>query len=305
MRLLRRTAALGLVLLLSTACATPTEVTPGQPSDPAGPASDPPRPTGVGPAALAAWRDFPVRRSPRPIVLLGPVMREAGYRTDAAKLAVATGRVELAATPPTAPATLRVALPDGTYALPTAPATDAFAALRAAGEPENAPGESPPPLRVTQVTLGEAEFPTDRGTLRLPAWLFHAAESLGPIAVPALAASAFWRPGQLDPSAFGGNRVSADGHTLTVVLPAPHPSPCPGQPRERFVPSLLESVTAVAVDIRVELGPTASGDPSTPCARDLMLRTAEYEVRLGAPLGNRVLVNAEGAAQEVLPPANR
>ncbi|HWH00453.1 MAG TPA: hypothetical protein VNV66_14265 [Pilimelia sp.] len=303
MRLLRRTAALGLVLLLGTACAAPAPVAPGQSGEPSRP-TERPGPTGVGPQVLAAWRDFPVRRTPRPIVLLGAMVKEPGYRTDEAKVAVATGRVELATTPPTAPAAIRVALPDGTHRLPTASAAEAFAVLRAHGKPENAPGQSPPPVRITRVSLGEAEFPTDRGRLRLPAWLFHAAEFLEPIAVPALAASAFWRPGELAATGLGDSRLSADGRTLTVVMAAPHPSPCPGQPSERFVPTLVESATAVAVGVRVEFGPTASGDPGTTCARDLMLRTAEYQVTLGAPLGNRVLVNAEGAPQAVTPPVS-
>jgi hypothetical protein len=44
-------------------------------------------PSGIDPAAFDAWRDFPVTRRPRPIVLLDPPLREsgrgAGVRADA------------------------------------------------------------------------------------------------------------------------------------------------------------------------------------------------------------------------------
>lgn len=250
---------------------------------------------GVDPAVLDAWRDFPVTRTPRPILLLGAPVRETGYHTGDAKLAVATGRYELATTlPSTHPATSATTLPDGTFRLPIISAAQAYERLRGFGNPANAPGANPAPLQITRVELGKASFHTDRGGLDLPAWLFHAPESFEPLAWPAPHPDAFWRLGDLPLGDASDARLAADAVTLTVSMPAPHPDPCPGDPIYRHHPVVLEESTVVAVGIRREIVSIAPGPRRDDCFYDLMLRQQRYTVTLATPLGNRVLIGSSG-----------
>ncbi len=253
-------------------------------------------PFGVDPAVLDAWRNFPVTRTPRPILLLGAPLRETGYHAGDAKLAVATGRYELAATlPSTHPATSTATLPDGTFQLPIITAAQAYERLRGTGNPANAPDANPAPLHITRVELGTASFHTDRGALDLPAWLFHAPDSFEPLAWPAPHPDAFWRLGDLP---FAGDvsdgRLADDAVTLTATMPAPHPGACPGDPIYRHHPVVLEESTVVAIGVRREIVSIEPGSHRDDCAYDLMRRTQQYTVTLAAPLGNRVLVSSAG-----------
>ncbi len=128
---------------------------------------------------------------------------------------------------------------------------------------------------------------------------------LGPLGWPALTAEAFWRFGKL-PYGLGGfdNDVSADGLTLRVALPAPPERLCPGQPVMRYDPVVTESATAVAVGIRmVPTGEVAPGEVGTiPCYETGSASYARHEVRLAAPLGDRVVVSAYGAGPVAVTP---
>jgi hypothetical protein len=254
----------------------------------------------VDPAVLDAWRDFPVDRAPRPVVLLGQPLRETGYHTDDAKLAVATGRFDLAATLPAGqPATVTVTLPDGDVPLPIIPAAQAYERVRGLGKPENAAGANPTPLRITRVELGTAPYDTDRGQVNLPAWLFHAPDSFEPLAWPAPRPEVFWRLGELNYPGMQA-RLAADGVTLTVTMAAPNPQACPGEPIFRHLPVVVESRTAVAVGVRREVVAVESGTRRTDCMSDLMLRSQPYDLTLAAPLGDRVLVGSDGAPAAVI-----
>jgi hypothetical protein len=248
------------------------------------------------PSSIESWRDFPVGRSPRPVVLMGSPLLEEGYRTNDAKLAVILGRIELAAPLPVTPRTVEAELPDGRHTVPVLPAAEAFARVRAVGDPKNAPGENPTPLRVTKVELATAPFYTDRGRVRLPAWLFHAPAALGPRAWPAIPPELLWRPGEIDHPTGAEGALAADGLTLTLTLPMPDAGPCPGEEARRYVPVLLEGDTAVAVGLRADaaVASTAPGTPIADCGARAMLRTRRFSVRLAAPLGNRVMVDVAG-----------
>jgi hypothetical protein len=263
------------------------------------PTSSPEPGWGVDPAVPDAWRDFPVRRAPRPILLCGQPLRETGYHSEDAKLAVATGRFELAAILPVRqPATVRVKLPDGEFPLPIIPATQAYEGVRGTGKPGNAPDANPTPLRITRVELGTAPFDTDRGRLDLPAWLFHAPQSFEPLAWPAPSPEAFWRLGGLNYPSMDA-QLAAGGVNLTVTMAAPYPGACPGDPIYRHIPVVVESGTAVAVGVRREVVSIEPGPRRTDCAYDAMLRTQPYTIALAAPLGNRVLVAASGEPASV------
>jgi hypothetical protein len=251
--------------------------------------------------ALDRWRAFPATRRPRPIVLIGGLLREAGYVTDDARIAVATGRLELAAPTPRIPPYMSVRLPGGTFELPTTSAKAAFATVLDASDPADVPDASPAPVRITRVVLATAKFLTDRGVRTLPAWLFHAREALAPLAVPALHPSAFWHPGEFHPGAMGEGDLTTDGRLLTVTVPVPDPRTSPGELYVRYVPVAVESATAVLVRPRAELGsaPPVATDPE--CADEPIMRYAEYTVRLSTPLGNRVAIDADGNPLPVTP----
>jgi len=261
------------------------------PEAPIGPAEPMGR---LDPAVLEGWRDFPIAREPRPIVLLDEVPKQVGFATDEGKLAAIAGRYELAtALPPAPPARLTVNLPDGPAELPSSTAEEALRRMRAAPQQDKADPNAAP-LKITKIELGTAAFRTDRGEVRLPAWLFSAADALGPMAVPALGADAFWQPaaGQRLTAALGGERaaVSADGRDVTVTLPAP-PEPCAGDPPLRYEAVAVESATAVAVGVRAVPAGARPGD----CVRTMILKTQPYQVQLQRPLGGRVLLDGAGA----------
>jgi hypothetical protein len=215
----------------------------------------------IGPRSLEKWASFPVEADPRPLVLLGErVIVERGFTEGDAKAAFSDGRID----------------PDGR--LPPE-AAEAFAQIAkpAAGEPK---------IKVISVVKGTAKFMTDRGQRALPAWVFELTQTLGPVGVLAV------KPDYEAAPAMTTAIVSGDGMTLTVPMLKAY-EPCPGEPRTTYEPQWLESPTAVAVGLKPIVGEVAPGEPGN-CAHDLAYRTADYMIRLDKPLGNRVVVGAEG-----------
>jgi hypothetical protein len=239
------------------------------------------------PDALAAWERFPAGARPRPIVIsTPPKLPDGGFADADAKEAALAGRYQLAAALPANPsATLRVTLPDGPVELPSITAQDAVDALSALQiEPS---GDT---LPITRIELGTVTFDSDRGPLPLPAWLFTVGGAKGPIAWPAIADSAFWprEPTELVKS--GGALLGADARTVKLVLPAPPKEGCPGDPRNRYEPAVLESASAVVVGLRAVPDGVVPGTPVADCAVPSVGRSAEYSVALASPLGGRVLL---------------
>jgi hypothetical protein len=235
---------------------------------------------------LDAWTQFPATAKPRPIVLIGAPVVDHGYATGEAKAAALTGGYKAPATLPELPApTAPVTLPDGEFTLPLVDARSALGTLQARNVQPNPTG---PQLPITAVALGTATFRTDRGDLVLPAWLFTVKDGLAPIAVVAVAPSAFWH---FEQDRYGGPpnpaRVSADGRTVTVAVP--QPTLCTGD-----VPTMqgvsIEWSTAVAVSAWAPVEPTGPQD----CAAPAILRFMDVTVTLKAPLGGRVLVDSQG-----------
>ena len=94
-------------------------------------------------AALQLWSKFPARRLPRPVVLLGSRVSSGGFATGAAKEAFLSDAVDVA-----------VDVPVGV-----------LEAL-----PRRRSQFSGSPITVMAANADEADFQTDRGTQRLPAW---------------------------------------------------------------------------------------------------------------------------------------
>lgn len=146
---------------------------------------------------LQAWSEFPADRDPRPLVLLGPMVRAGPFPVDGrAKLAFVRGLVEAA---------------------PGVPA-EVLQALRPRPQEAGPPVE---PLLVTTATLGSAEFLTDRGQQQLPAWEVHARSVPEPIWVldPETGRHA-WRPHGLDDHelSWHGSRAELGGDERAITL---------------------------------------------------------------------------------------
>lgn len=291
-------SSLAVVLLLAGCTATGQ---PGSPPDRAGepPAAAPlspggvvPSPSGTAATLLDRWAGFPITAPRRPLVLLGEDVRADGYTGRGVAPGVARVETKL----PAGPQRLRVELPGGSAELPAIGAREALGALMHGGLPlADYFSEPVSPLRITKVVLGTASFRSDRGDLILPAWLFTSPQVRGPMPVPALAAGAFWQPGQHALSGLGSAMLAADGVTLQVLMRAKGDG-CSGWPSTPpWTAEVAESPTAVVVSLRFPPQPTGL----KPCIQPASRQSAWYKVRLNAPLGGRVVLTAEEGVQVV------
>jgi len=225
--------------------------------------------------AVAGWADFPASAGPRPLVLLhGPVRVDRGFATGDAKLAFLLGVVEAEA----------------------GVAEEAVQSLR-----RQASGTGPrprAPLRVSAAERSEAEFATDRGYRRLPAWKLDAADMLGPIWVlTGEAQSRCWSPSKVasqerfGPHLLRSGSIGADSRELAVEFTGG------SEHLFRYDAEVIETPTAVCVvplpRMTVRLAPgraaTTEGHPR------------KVRVTLTERLGGRVLVNLDGTPVSVAP----
>ena len=208
-------------------------------------------------AALALWDDFPVDADPRPIVLTGPPGRLPFFPTMENKLASAA-----------APVVSEVKLPPG---------------VLENLQPQTSPRWQGAPIRVLSAERVLADFPTDRGNRRLPAYSLEIeienALGRGIVLDPAIEATTWW-PAALDPDIHRFDNgfpayLAPDGRSVEIVL---------------FAGSrvhTLESPTAVLI---TEPEPYAPPGPAAPEAVDLAGRGRPVTVHLSSPLGPRVLL---------------
>jgi hypothetical protein len=237
--------------------------------------------------ALQIWSAFPVKASPRPLILLGGQVNapSGGFPDDTSKIAFLDGAINAPGTFPTGPATAG--------GFPLISAKDAFGFFRStAGQGPTATVD----LDVTSVRLGTAVFETDRGYRQLPAWLFALGGVENPAAVLAVARAAIFSAPNLPAngaSAGLGARLSSDDRTLTVTFGG---APSGTGPCElEYSLAMTSSKTAVALELNAR---QADKDSSAVCA---LPGTASHIVLvLSAPLGNRVVIDAaNGAAVSV------
>jgi hypothetical protein len=240
--------------------------------------------------ALASWERFPVRATPRPLVLIDGDNVNApatGFADDADKEAFLEGAF-------VAPATLPAG-PSSAGGIPVISAADALDILR------HPPGSGPPAttqLVITNVAFGTGLFQTDRGIRHLPAWTFEFQGVSDPAQVLAVA------PGRLfsaQPVAGRGQMVGpavlgANGRTLTVDFPGAPAGHGPCDASYRI--SVAESRAAVAVAVHtvpvVHTVPAHGGSSgAVTCAEPAYDRHLATE--LSAPLGHRVVVDAVSA----------
>jgi hypothetical protein len=227
--------------------------------------------------AVSRWDGFRVRAQPRPLVLVGPeVFVERGFGSGEAKLAYLEGRFEAL-----------TSIPDSV-----------LVALRAIGRSGSGRSDLEP-LWITHASRCEAEFRTDRGRARLPAWRLTVSCTLGPIWVldPEVQPPQ-WRPSDppsrprpqsQPPVGDPGARavLGDDERTLTLEFLGALPE------YERYIGAeVIESPAAVAiVPAGEDIGPAG--------ARLLPGHVHQVTVRLNQPLGARVCVDLHGNAVEV------
>lgn len=238
--------------------------------------------------AVAGWAEFPAGADPRPLVLLhGPVRVDKGFATGDAKLAFLRGAVEAeAGVPEEAVRPLRRPAP-GTGPQSRGPQSRG---------PQSRGPQSRGPLRVIGAERSEAEFATDRGQQRLPAWRLEAADALGPIWVATAEAQArCWSPSEpasrerVGPHMLRSGTVGADGRELVVKFTG-------GSERLfRYDAEVIQTPAAVCVvPLKRMSVPLAQGTAVTAKGH---LR--QIVVTLAERLGGRVLVNLDGTAVAV------
>jgi hypothetical protein len=158
-----------------------------------------------------------------------------------------------------------------------------------------AAGTGPRPrgeLRVVAAERSEAEFATDRGHQRLPAWRLEAADALGPIWVLTGEAQArCWSPStsagqeRIGPHMLRSGTVGADGRELAVEFTG-------GSERLfRYDAEVIETPAAVCVVPLPRM--TARLAPGTAITAEGHLR--KVRVTLAEPLGGRVLADLDGS----------
>ena len=213
------------------------------------------------------------------MVLGGPVLVSKGFATGDAKLAFFRGVVEAEAGVPEE-------------------------AVRPLRRPAGKTGPRPRgPLRVVAAERSEAEFATDRGHQRLPAWRLEAADTLGPIWVLAGEAQArCWSlpesasQERIGPHVLRSGTVGADGRELAVEFTG-------GSERLfRYDAEVVETRAAVCVVPLPRMSVRLA--PGTAITAEGHLR--KVGVTLAERLGGRVLVNLDGTpvpvtAGEALP----
>jgi hypothetical protein len=210
-------------------------------------------------AALAAWADFPVQQSPRPVVFLDERVRtgDQGFVDGAAKRAFLSGAIESS-----------VALPRGVLDLLTATDWDG-------------PAPSLAPLRVESVRSVEAPFNTDRGPRRLPAFELLISGLAQPCAVLDPQLPLWWpRTAEQWLAEFAGDaQLEADGRTLQIAAFG-------GYLTEFLGVEFVESETAVIAKPLTRERPVPEGT-AIPAIGFVKHVTGT----LPKPLGGRVLIN--------------
>ncbi|MEO7261861.1 MAG: hypothetical protein ABI047_11510 [Jatrophihabitantaceae bacterium] len=241
--------------------------------------------------ALAGWQPFPVSASPRPVVLTRGMVLDpsTGFATSEDKLAYINGNYDLGTALPTAPATF------GGYAVVTAKAALDRLGMTASGQQSSAR------LRIVKVRLTRANFGTDRGLQLLPAWQFTLAGVTDSVRVFAVAQSPLWpaKPSEVT-AAQEQASIAADDQSVTYsfVGGPTGPSPCGVE----YKAKVTESPTAAMINVAEVTPNPAGGSTSADQACDAVGYERTVTVRLAAPLGNRVLLNAQGSPLSAVKP---
>ena len=231
-------------------------------------------------AALAHWATFPVQAPIRPVVIASgqQVDQPERFPSVAAADAFDAGAITMPGSLPSGPARL------GGYELISA--SHAASVLTSGGTAGPAPSTR---LTVTKVKLGAGIFATDRGRVALPAWQFTVRGVPGPAEVLAVAATQRYWPSSLKQvsTTISAAEPGRSGRALTLTV---HGAPAgSGACEATYSIRQRSSAQAVAVDV----GATVH-DQGQNCAA--AAEPVTLPLTLPAPLGSRVLVDAQNSA---------
>jgi hypothetical protein len=221
---------------------------------------------------LELWNRFPVAEVPRPLVLVGAIVRESGeFDSGAAKIAYRDGAIDEVE-----------ALPPGLYESMC---------------PQPRPSRSALRLRVVAARAASAPYLTDRGDQELPAWEVTLSHFAGVVTIldPGTVARA-WHPdgwgSTTQPGPFVTAGLHEDGRTVTV-----HFTGTPRAYADYPTTEIRESSTAVV------MVPIAVDHPNLTGARLAYAEQREVTGVLAQPLGARVLLTKAGFPVPVTPVA--
>ena len=240
-------------------------------------------------AALASWKQFPAHASPRPIIAFGDTVEyipPAGFPNGDRKVAWMCNSFVFASG-----VTVTDAMPPETSGFPSISSARAYSQLtKARSANTDSVCGTYTPFVISAVRWSLAGFPTDRGTMRLQAWVFDVPEVGAYIGYLGIDPSALWGGGL---SAHGRDaQVSLDDMRLRMPVANPGQAPCESD----YTAAAAESDTAVA--IAVKAFPHQPG-PGTSCAA--ILRIGYVTVALRSPLDGRVVVDEQGNPGAVCP----
>jgi hypothetical protein len=221
-----------------------------------------------------------------------------GFASSAAKLAFVNGDLVYTGPPPAGAPAGVVTWPDGSaMKVPVLSEARVFGELTGGRQ---CPGCATKPLAVTAARPTTMDVLTSRGTASVPAWAFTLKGVSTPVIQAALAPGSYLTPNThgsspeklapLGPAFVGGGPVwpSADGRSLTVGVA--------GSPCDKAWGGLVAEVGGVVV----VGGWMQNPNPDQACADVLELRRAA--VRLAAPLGQRVVLDASTGRPVTLEP---
>ena len=229
-------------------------------------------------AALKHWASFPVNAVIRPVVVNAGQNVSDPELPGAGEDAFNAGAITLPRTLPSGPARI------GSYSL--------ISAAHAAAELKSRHGPGPKPatrLTVTRVHLGADIYGTDRGRQALPAWRFSLRGVKRTADVLAVAADQrYWPAGlkEVD-TPVSASQPGRSGLVLTLTtIGAPvGTGPC----QATYSVRQRSSAQAVAVDVVAK-----EDDHGQSCGASGV--QIALRVTLSAPLGSRVLVDADTSA---------
>jgi len=218
-----------------------------------------------------------------------------GFPSGAAKLAFVNGDLVYTGPPPSGTPAAVVTWADGsTMKVPVLSEAQVFGELTGSRQ---CPGCATTPLDVTAARPATMDVATSRGTATVPAWAFTLKGVSAPVIEAALPSGSYVTPDSyagtsaeklrpLGAGFVGGVTVtpSPDGRTLTVELG--------GSPCDATWGGLVDEVGGVVV----VGGWMHNPNPDQPCAAMLVMR--KVTVRLTAPLGDRVVLDAATGGPE-------
>ena len=155
-------------------------------------------------------------------------------------------------------------------------------------------------LSVTNVSLGQADFLTDRGRRALPAWLFSFAGVTGNYAVLAVESPSLFSPKRSNVTGMGSATIDRTGRHISFFLGGWPIGTGPCTASYRAVVESSAAAVAIAQD-EIAFHEPPNGEA---CAL-VATPSRPLRITLPRPLGSRVLVDGAGGGALVVTEQSR